>query len=185
MSDPILDLIEDYKPGLLDEIALKICEGDDCNLEEGEDGSLFIADTQNINALNRVFTGSFWADGVEYAFEAESGNNAGWVWRSVEPDTNIPEIKIEVTTWALAPKEETVRNAIAKGNEEFLLQKWDALLTREEIASIPRKYGYDKHFAPGTVTERYWKEKAAKFGFVLASREWSDQVRSNLRARIS
>jgi hypothetical protein len=180
MSEEVLNQIERQRPGLIDTIAQNICERHDPKIKEGDDGSLYIADRQNIDACNEVIVGSFWASGIEYAFEAENGNNAGWVWRSVSSDSSIPDIEIIRTQWALEPRSDIVAKAIMDGQESILLIKWDALLSRKEIASIPQSYGYDKHFSPGLKTNTYWREKAAEYGFVLVSDDQAKETRARL-----
>lgn len=177
--------LESLYPELMEaigcEIAEQIWDRDRFSeIEEGEDGYVFVFDVQAINACNHVIVGSFWAEGTEFAFEAESGDNNGFVWRMVSPDEPIPDIQIQQTVWALAPNDDLVRKAILSDQGAFLVAKWDAFLQRPEYAQIPGKYGYDRHFAPGLKTERFWKERAAKVGFILVSKEEAEEVRARL-----
>jgi hypothetical protein len=141
-------------PGMLDRIAEEITEqtwdrNRCCPAEAEHDGDVCVTDVQAINACNHVIVGSFWLGGVEYSFEAESGDRCGWVWRSISSDDPIPSIEIHHTKWALQPSREIIDKAVMTGTEKFLLAKWDALRFREPYVSMPSKYAYDRHFQPG------------------------------------
>ena len=148
--------------------------------EEGEDGFISILDIEMIDVCNHVAVGSFWAKGVEYAFEVENGNNNGFVWRSISADGPIPDIVIEHTSWALAPKPEVIEGHLERNTPESLLILWDAFLKRPEVADLCRSYSYDRMFQPGVVVEDHYRKKASKMGFVILPQEHVDEVRANL-----
>lgn len=179
--------IEVLFPGLLDEIATGICEGDSHDeLEEGEHGYFWVSDRHWVNRLNQIIVGSFWVDGVELTFEAESGDRNGWMWRDISPDkpvARIEDIAPKPTVYALQPNEYIVRKSMAQGQSYFLLVKWDAFLKRKDLAELPRKYMYDKHFAPGSKTESYWRGKAEKVGFILVPEDQANETRAILKAQ--
>lgn len=185
MDDPEAERLCAEYPEIMDAICEEITEqlwdkDRTCPLEEGEDGYVWISDIQAMNACNHALTGTFWVSGKEYSFEAESGDWNGWVWRSVAEGEPVPEIKIHHTVWALQPNDGLVSKAIEAGRGAFLIAKWDAFLQRPEYAKMPGKYGYDRHFAPGLKTERYWRDKAAEVGFVLVDDETAKETRKRL-----
>lgn len=166
--------LHDSHPVLMDkiceEIVESICDPNrTCSIPEGDDGAVYIADIQAINAINHVAVGSFWLDGIEYSFEVESGNHNGFVWRSVSEEAPIPDIKIVHQRYALEPSLEIVSKHILEGRQALLLAKWDAMVAREPFASIPSKFAYDVYFCPTDRVGHYWKAKAAKGGFVITT----------------
>lgn len=177
--------IEEKYPGKLNDICEEIAEmlwdrARVSSLEEGEDGYVWVADIQDLNVCNQAITGTFWIDGTEYSFEAECGDWNGWVWRSISADAPVPTIEIHHTKWALEPNNELVGDALMKGEGKFLIAKWDALISREPCKSIPGSYSYDRHFQPGGSVETHWKDKAAKYGFVLVDQETANETRARL-----
>jgi hypothetical protein len=148
--------------------------------EEGEDGCVFLFDRVTLNACNHAMTGVFWLDGTEWAFEVESGDWNGWVWRSVSAEGPIPEIDYKPTVFALQPNSTIVAQAVMANQGKSLVAKWDAFLERPEFKDLPRKYMYDRHFAPGIKTERYWKDKAATVGFELVDKDTANETRKRL-----
>ena len=150
----------------------------ECEIAEGDDGHISIAEIEAINACNHVAVGVFWRGGVEYAFEVESGNNAGFVWRSISQDGPIPEIQITHTKWALAPRADVVEKHVQKGSQTQLLTLWDVFLERPDVAAILTKYAYDRHFQPGSKVESYWRGQADNVGMVLVPQEEADSVRA-------
>ena len=179
------DEIDGQFPGALNRIAEEICEHiwDEsrvCPIEEGDDESVTVVDIQKQNATNQAIVGSFWLGGVEYAFEAESGDNFGWVWRTIAKDLPIPEIKIVQKVWALQPTSQLIREAVDNKRGPSLLKMWRLFKERPEVAELPGSYSYDRHFAPDGKTESYWKAKALSLGFVLVGKETADATAAML-----
>lgn len=155
---------------MLSEAAQESCEHDDVT----------ILDRDRRDAINVRAHGIIQFGGEEYTFIIEDGNWSGTVlqsWNDGREFEHLPH-----TQWALEPRADIVNNAIAKGKERFLLAKWDAFLTRPEVASIPGKYSYDRMMQPGIVVERHWKAEADRYGFVLVSQEVADETRTRLLA---
>lgn len=184
-AETFADELDTKHPGMMEQICEEIAEqlwdrDRSSKLEEGEDGYVWIADIQAINQANHVLVGVFWLGGVEYSFEAESGDNNGWMWRSISADEPIPSIEIQHTKWALEPNSALVDKALRAGQGEFLVAKWDALSGREPYKSLPGKYAYDRFFQPGILIETHYRDLAAKVGFVLVDQQAADETRVRL-----
>lgn len=144
--------------------------------EEGADGSVWISDQQMINACNHIATGSFWLGGAEYAFEVENGNNNGFMFRHLSEDGPIPDIEIHHTVWDVEPLDTPICDT--KQKARFFLAKFDLLRKRDDVREIIRAYSYDRTFQPGAQIESHYRDKAARLGFRLTSKECADDWRS-------
>ena len=88
------------------------------------------------------------------------------------------------TVYALQPEARLVDQAIQSGKGSFLLLKWDAVLRNlPELAAIPGKYAYDRHFQPGIRVEDHWRKAAAKHHFVIVNEETAAETRRQLSAQ--
>lgn len=137
-----------------------------------------ILDRDRLDAINCRAHGVIEIDGVEYSFQVQDGNWNGTELLAWDED-KVFEHHVP-TKWALQPVARLVDEAITGGRGAFLLAKWDAMLLRQEIASIPGKYGYDRHFAPGLKTEQHWRDAAFKNHFDLVSEEVAAETRGRL-----
>jgi len=144
----------------------------------GEHSCIHILDRDKLDAINVRAHGIIEIDGEEYTFQMEDGNWSGTVlldWNSGrEFEKHVP------IRWTLQPSNDLINKAIEAGKGPFLIWKWDVMLKRPEIAAIPGKYAYDRHFAPGGKTEQHWKAAAAKHRFVIVSEERAEGTRKRL-----
>lgn len=150
--------------------------------ERYESEQVSILTRDRIDAINVQAEGSVIVEGTEYYFVVEDGNNNGTVLRGWNDVGEKFELH-QPTQWALQPQRHIIDDAIEKGGGQFLIAKWDALLMRDEIASIPGKYAYDRRVQPGIYVEGYWKKAAAKHLFDIVTKEEADATRAALRAQ--
>jgi hypothetical protein len=159
-----------------DEVMTMIAEA--AHNDDAHPDFIDILDRDRIDAINVRANGILTWKGQEFRFIVEDGNWNGTVLEDWEGDTEFKPLPR--TEWALQPLPSIVGEAIAANNGQFLINKWDIFLTRSEVAEIPRKYSYDRTFAPGLVTETYWREQAAKYKMELVSKETANETRQRL-----
>lgn len=138
-----------------------------------------ILDIDRLDAINVRVEGILQWNDEEYSFHVEDGNWNGTVIREWEGVGEAFE-RHKPTVYALQPNLGLVSKAVESNRGAFLIAKWDAFLTRADVKEIPNKYMYDKHFAPGGKTETYWKEAAAKHGFVIVTEDEASRTRAML-----
>ena len=138
-----------------------------------------ILDVDKLDAINVRAEGILRWNGEEYSFHVEDGN-----WNGRSSGSGKALVKLSSATNLLftryRPNPGLVSKAVESNRGSFLIAKWDAFLTRNDVKEIPNKYMYDKHFAPGGKTETYWKEAAAKYGFVIVSKDEANRTRAML-----
>lgn len=135
-------------------------------------------DIECIDVINARAEGSIEYKGKQYGFIVENGNRVGFLIEDWEGDKEF--VHRPVTVWALAPNTNLISDAIRDGQGPFLIAKWDAMLTRPYIGDIPGKYTYDRRVQPGSKTETYWKEKAAKHYFDIVTEDEAQRIRARL-----
>lgn len=138
-----------------------------------------ILDRDRLDAINVRASGIIIIAGVEYTFQIQDGNWNGTELLAWESD--MPFEHHEPTRWALQPVRRLIGDALVNGKGVFLLEKWDAMLLRTEIADIPRNYAYDRHFQPGVKVESHWKEEAAKHHFEIVAESEATATRKKLK----
>lgn len=147
----------------------------------GRHESVTILDSDRMDAINVRAHGIVTVEGVEYRFIMRDGNNDGTVLEDWDGDAVFEHHK--PTLYALQPERGLIDKATMSGKGAFLLMKWDAMLANHrDIADIPRKYAYDRHFQPGIISERHYREAAAKHHFVIVDEETANETRAALKA---
>lgn len=170
----------DIPAAMRDDIMTAISEA--AHMGGGQHGCVHILEQDPLDAINVRAQGIVTVNGREFWFIVESGNWNGTVlegWEYAGTQTFEPRPR---TQWALAPRPDLVTDAIVSGRGPFLVAKWDAFLTRKEIAEIPGKYTYDRMMQPGSKIEQHYRGTAAKHGFVLVAQERADEIRARLMA---
>lgn len=120
----------------------------------------------------------------EYYFVLEDGNNRGTVLLGWEDHGRYEEPK--PTIWTIAPKPDTVSNALLPGgNPAFLLKKWDLFLDRYDIKDLLRGYSYDRHFQPGGKTEDHYRDRAWSLGAIIVTEEHAKEIRELLERAVA
>lgn len=141
--------------------------------------SVTILDRDRHDAINVTAHGIVVVEGVEHRFIVDDGNWDGTVLRDWDGDAVFEYHK--PTVYALQPEARLIDQAIMSGKGPFLLMKWDAMLSNHrDIADIPRKYAYDRYVQPGIVSERHYREAAAKHHFVIVDEETAQETRKRL-----
>ena len=116
-----------------------------------------------INACNHVFDGSITYDNQEYGFVIESGDRRGTVIREWGPrdDVGFAE-EPEITQLDFIPKDITLK--ISRPEMYKLYLYW-----REQgwFKDKVRGYNYDRMFAPGGKTEKYYRDWADTKGLKI------------------
>jgi hypothetical protein len=147
----------------------------------GEHDCITILDRDRIDAINVRANGILDFEGREFCFIVRDGNWDGTVLEAWE-ETGVQEFEYhKPTQYALQPKRHLISDAIAAGKGPFLLWKWETMLNnKKELAEIPGKYAYDRHFQPGGFVERHWKDAAAKHHFEIVTQEDADETKKRL-----
>lgn len=140
-----------------------------------------ILDRDRMDAINVRASGILDWEGREYSFIVQDGNWSGTVLEAWEEAGDQKFEYHQPTVWALQPRRDLISDAIANGKGPFLLMKWDAVLkNRPEVAAIPGKYAYDRHFQPGGFVENHWNDAAAKHQFEIVTKDEVDETRKRL-----
>lgn len=141
--------------------------------------SVTILDRDRHDAINVTAHGIVMVEGVEHRFIVDDGNWNGTVLRDWDGDTVFEHHK--PTVYALQPERRLIDQAIMSGKGPFLLMKWGAVLRNlPDLAAIPGKYAYDRHFQPGIKGEDHWRKAAAKHHFVIVDEETAQETRAAL-----
>ncbi len=82
--------------------------------------------------------------------------------------------------WTVAPQRMLIDEAIGKGRQEFLCEKWDAFLQREDVGRVLARFTFDAHIEPGGDRPRHWREKVENIGFEIVSAADAARVRKEL-----
>jgi hypothetical protein len=143
-----------------------------------EHASVTILERDRHDAINVTAHGIVTVEGVEHRFIVDDGNWDGTVLRDWDGD-KVFEIR-KPTVYALQPEAWLIDQAVMSGKGPFLLLKWDAMLKHEDIARIPRGYGYDRMMQPGLKIEDHYRKAAAKHHFVLVDEETAAETRKRL-----
>jgi hypothetical protein len=147
----------------------------------GDHECVTILEHDRIDAINHQASGTIVIEGKEYAFQMADGCNAGTIllsWNDEEADfeRHVP------IRWTLQPDAEAVAKSLESGRGALLIAKWDIMMKWDQVAKIVTSYAYDSHFAPGFVTDRHWRDKAARHGLVLVDEETAAATRKRLAA---
>ncbi len=167
------DIPEDQREDimtLLAEVAHEICTDD----------RVTILERDRIDAINVRVHGIVEVNSQEYRFILQDGNWNGTILEDWDGDKEFEPTPRMI--WALQPAADLVDRAILDGKGPFLVLKWDAILKRAEVASIPGKYAYDRMVQPGGKIETHYREQAAKHRLVLVSKEEAEATRKRLQA---
>lgn len=161
LQDDVMQMIAEAAGGWCEHAAVKILERD------------------RMDAINVRAHGIVTVEGTEHRFIIRDGNWDGTVLEDWNGDEVFEHHK--PTVYALQPEARLIDEAIQSGKGPFLLMKWDAMLSNHrDIADIPRKYAYDRYVQPGIVSERHYREAAAKHHFVLVDEETAQETRKRL-----
>lgn len=82
--------------------------------------------------------------------------------------------------WTLAPYEMLIQEAINKGRQAFLLEKWDKLLQRDDVTRLLGRFTFDVHKDPLGPRQRLWREKVDRIGFDIVSASEAERLRRSL-----
>lgn len=148
-------------PHPTDEILERII---DAHCNRGGPGVIF-RDIHQHNACHHTLSGEIDVDGVAYGFIIESGDWNGTVvkeWGLAEDvGTYRPEPPSEPL--AFVPINENLHADRPAIFSAYLYWR-DGNGVAGNIVEQERNYAYNRHFAPGGATEKYYREWAAKFG---------------------
>lgn len=137
-----------------------------------------ISDVYRHNACNHTYTGHIEYAGETFHFIIHSGD---WNGTDVEEFGTIDEVGVydppKPTLYTFVP-----RNPLLKFEKPAM---WDVYLhwrKQEWFQDKVRGYNYDRHFAPGLKTERYYQEFAQSKGLVIASTEEFERMMNRTEA---
>ncbi len=144
----------------------------------GDHDCITVLEREQIDAINARAHGIIRIGDDEFTFSFRDGNHDGSVLEDWEGDA--PWEPTPRTEWALQPLRHLVYQAIDSGRGPFLVQKWDIIAKRPEVADIVRNYAYDRMMQPGGKIEQHYKAAAAKHQFEIVDREQADETRARL-----
>jgi len=122
--------------------------------------TVHISDVHQINATNHVISGDIEIGEMTFAFIVESGDNNGSVvyqWCDPEDaETYIPDLPVIYT---FVPLDDDLKSKNPNMYRAYLKWRGEPWFKEKE-----RNYNYDRHFAPGVKTERYYRDWASGKG---------------------
>lgn len=139
-----------------------------------------ILERDKLDAINVRVNGIVTFNGNEHSFILSDGNWNGTVLEDWDGPMQFEHHK--PTEWALQPNNALVGRALMDGTGKLLLLKWDAIIKNLNLGDVPRNYAYDRHFHPGVKIEKHYRDKAAKHGFVIVTKEEAGATRAALMA---
>lgn len=177
IHDPYVAFMRDVPEALRDDAMQMMSEatGQCC-----EHACVAIIDHERLDATNHRASGVIEIEGREYAFEMLDGDDQGTVLVSWNEDR--PFVRSEPVIHTLQPTADLIEQAMRMGRGALLLVKWDAMLSRPEVARIATSYAYDRHFAPGVITDAHWTGAARTLGLVIVDAETAEATRRRLAA---
>jgi hypothetical protein len=116
--------------------------------------------------------------GAEHTFAVEAfagGVSVIQSWGDASGFTPYP-----ATEWTLAPFEMLITEAIHKERQDFLLEKWDKLLARDDVQRLLSRFTFDAHAEPGGARQRSWREKVDRVGFDIVAISEAQRLRDKL-----
>lgn len=155
----------EQNPALAEETLQRICELHYAGEDKGN-GIRF--DCRHAHdAINYVLNGSIQIGEQSYRFTVEDGN-----WRG----TVVREWGTEETVGLYKPPPPPIYDMVPvddhlQSHNPALWKVYLAWKKEPWFAELLGGYAYDAHFAPGTKTEQYWRDKAAKKGLKIVSIE--------------
>jgi hypothetical protein len=157
-----------YGRAVANELFSRICEAayDPKRPQPG----VTITNIHRHNAINMTFEGVLLHDGIEFSFVIDDGDWNGTEVREFTTHDLAPYEPPQPTRYTLVPTDGNLKENRPAMYEAYL--RW----TREPwFQELLRAYHYDRHFQPGLVVERHYREKAAERGLKL---EYADSDRA-------
>jgi len=114
-------------------------------------------------------------EGREHVFCVETDPSGKLVFTSWNSDTAFAAYP--APDWTLAPYEMLIQEAINKSRQAFLLEKWDKLLERDDVARLLARFTFDAHKDPVGPRQRLWREKVDRIGFDIVTAAESERLR--------
>ena len=146
-----------------------------CDMEwnhEKKSKRISIYDTYRHDMTNYTHSGTFTYEGVEYGFVIDNGNWNGTVVREwgLADDVGIYDPP-KPTFYTFVPVNGTLREDSPGMFTVYLDWRKKAWFQDKE-----RGYNYDRHFAPGSKTESYYRDWAATKGMKIVTQEEADTI---------
>ena len=117
-------------------------------------------------------------EGSEHAFAVEAFAGDVTVIQSWNDATGFAPYP--TADWTLAPFEVLIDEAILKERQDFLLEKWDKLLARDDVQRLLSRFTFDIHAEPGGARQRSWREKVDRVGFDIFAVTEAQRLRGRL-----
>ncbi len=157
-------------PGKWEDLLQRICEAHYANDKKAE--GIHIGVRHMHDAVNYTINGSVEFEGKTYRFTIDDGNWNGTVVREWGDEETVGIYQPPPPPrYDMVPIDTSLKTARP--------QMWKVyLLWREErwFQELIEKYSYDKHFAPGTKTETFWRRKAAEKDLQIVTHEHAQEV---------
>ena len=134
-----------------------------------------IYDAHAHDAINYTLSGNITFEGVEYGFIVHDGNWNGTEVREWGLSDDVGRYEAPPPTiWTMVP----ATNRIRQGYHGYSMFKDVYLAWRKEewFKKICRDFMYDKHFAPGLVTNKHYHGLAAERGLKLTTSDEFDRL---------
>lgn len=161
------DFVLKYGETVSENLLQTICEA--IYADRNENG-VRIIDKCRHDAINCTATGILEHDGQEFKFVIEDGDWNGTVIREWgDPETVADYEHPKPPVYDMVPTNPNLKEERPAMWGVYLIWK-----TQEWFQEILKDYAYDRHFAPGSKTEQYYREKAAQKGLRIVRSEESN-----------
>lgn len=139
-----------------------------------------LLDIQQHNACNHTLSGVIEVDGESYGFIIDSGDWNGTVVRAWgDPD----DVGVAPEPEQSEPITFVPRSAALSITSPAMWRVYLAWRKEPWFREMERSYNYDRHFHPGSKTERHYREKAGRRGLVPGYlSDLSDEERASIGA---
>ena len=171
MSDDVQsfqDWCDSASDEIVENLLQMICEGESMELDDLPI-KVDIFHTHQLDAVNHVHSGEAAVSGETWAFVVESGNRSGCVVEEwCHPDDAEGYNPPPPTIYTFVPDDDFLEQTRPVMYKVYLA--WREL---DWFKEKERNYNYDKHFAPGWKTEKYYRDWAESRAMKIAVREES------------
>ena len=132
-----------------------------------EGKGIHFSDIHQINACNHVASGCIEHEGESFGFIIESGDRNGTVIHDWGPEDDVGVYQPEPPTqYTFVPTDSFLKERRPEMYKVYLYWREQEWFKEKE-----RGYNYDRHFAPGCATEKYYRDWAATKGMQIAPKE--------------
>lgn len=150
---------QQYGSAVAEEVLTRICEAA-WNRGKPTPG-VFLSEVHPINALNHTLEGTVVHNDISFEFLIDNGDANGTVVREFTTEDRAPYVPERPARYTLVPA-----NPHLKAEKPFQYEAFLQHTKQSWFKDLVSHYNYDRHFQPGLVIERHYKEQAVAHGLV-------------------